>query len=62
MLPVLAPPVRRPEVVQPHQSLDLEFGTIAEIVAAHMALTYGANDNDPGPWNAITFYERRGSR
>lgn len=61
MLPILSPPVPRPERTAPHEALDLAHGTVAELVAAHLHLTYGANYNDPAAWNADTFFTRRES-
>lgn len=46
-LPEQSPPVRRPELIQPHRTLDVVHGTPAELVALRLSLMHGANYNDP---------------
>jgi cyanobactin biosynthesis protein (PatB/AcyB/McaB family) len=46
-LPAQSPPVRRPEVVQPHRVVEVVRGTPDELIAMRMRLMHGANFNDP---------------
>jgi cyanobactin biosynthesis protein (PatB/AcyB/McaB family) len=46
-MPNLSPPVKRPELVHPHRTVDVHHGTPAELFAIRMALIHGANYNDP---------------
>ncbi len=46
-LPVQSPPVRRPELVHPHRTVDLVHGSPQELVALRISLMHGANYNDP---------------
>ncbi len=52
LMPIQAAPVRRPELVHPHRTLDVEHGTPEELFAVRMALLHGANYNDPAPFDA----------
>jgi len=51
MLPVQAPPVKRPELVQPHLAVDVEHGDPEDLFAVRMALLHGANHNDPAAFD-----------
>ena len=46
-LPLQSPPVRRPELIHPHRTVDLVHGTPEELVALRISLMHGANYNDP---------------
>jgi cyanobactin biosynthesis protein (PatB/AcyB/McaB family) len=46
-LPKLAPPVKRPDIIHPHRSVDVIHGTVEDLVRIRMDLLYGANFNDP---------------
>ncbi len=46
-LPNLSPPVRRPDVIYPHHSVDVIHGTADELLAIRLKLLHGANYNDP---------------
>jgi cyanobactin biosynthesis protein (PatB/AcyB/McaB family) len=46
-LPVQSPPVRRPELIQPHRTVDLVHGSPEELLALRISLMHGANYNDP---------------
>jgi cyanobactin biosynthesis protein (PatB/AcyB/McaB family) len=48
-LPVQAPPVLRPDLVQPHRTVDATRGTAAQLISVRMDLMLGANYNDPAP-------------
>jgi cyanobactin biosynthesis protein (PatB/AcyB/McaB family) len=45
--PAQVPPVRRPELVHPHQVVDVVHGTVEELIARRVRLMHGANFNDP---------------
>lgn len=47
LLPKQAPPVRRPELVHPHRTVDVVHGTTEQLIAMRMRLMHGANLNDP---------------
>ncbi|RAM49410.1 MAG: cyanobactin biosynthesis system PatB/AcyB/McaB family protein [Hapalosiphonaceae cyanobacterium JJU2] len=46
-LPILSPPVKRPDVIQPGLCVDLENGSPDDLVHIRMDLLHGANYNDP---------------
>ncbi len=46
-LPIQAEPVKRPEVIQPHTTVDVEYGEAEDLVSIRSHLTHGANYNDP---------------
>lgn len=52
LMPIQAAPVQRPDLVHPHQTLDVEHGSAQELFAVRMALVHGANYNDPAPFDA----------
>lgn len=49
-LPTQAPPVRRPELVEPHLVVDVVHGTPEQLVAMRIRLLHGADFNDPAPY------------
>jgi cyanobactin biosynthesis protein (PatB/AcyB/McaB family) len=53
-LPPQSPPVRRPELIQPHRTIDVVHGTAEELVAMRVSLMHGANYNDPQYFNGPT--------
>lgn len=56
-LPIQAPPVKRPDLIQPHTLVDVEHGTAEDLVSIRSRLTHGANFNDP-PALCMPGYER----
>ena len=46
-LPNLSPPVERPHFVQPSSAVDVENGSVKDLVRIHVELLHGANHNDP---------------
>ncbi|MGC7102942.1 cyanobactin biosynthesis system PatB/AcyB/McaB family protein [Amycolatopsis lurida] len=46
-MPKLAPPVRRPELIQPHRVVEISRGSTDRLIAMRMRLMHGANFNDP---------------
>lgn len=53
-------PVRRPELVQPHEIMDLQHGTDGELMIRLMSVIHGCNLNDPPRLDGAVV-ERRGS-
>ncbi|MBA2627421.1 MAG: cyanobactin biosynthesis system PatB/AcyB/McaB family protein [Gemmatimonadales bacterium] len=51
-LPLQSPPVRRPELIHPHRTVDLVHGTPEELVTLRISLMHGANYNDPQSFTA----------
>ncbi len=49
-LPPQSAPVKRPELVRPHECVDVVHGTPEQLVAVRLQLMHGANFNDPPPW------------
>lgn len=60
-MPSQVPPVKRPEVVEPHKVVDLEHGEGSDIVTVLMELLHGANFNDPPALNTPPFERLLGS-
>lgn len=58
--PRLDAPVRRPELMQPHEILDLKHGTDDELMMRLISVVHGCNLNDPPRLSGVTL-ERRGS-
>jgi cyanobactin biosynthesis protein (PatB/AcyB/McaB family) len=56
-MPIQAPPVTRPELIEPHRAVDVVHGTPDQLVAVRVLLTHGANFNDPAPF-ALPGYQR----
>jgi cyanobactin biosynthesis protein (PatB/AcyB/McaB family) len=57
LLPPQAPPVRRPEPVQPHDTIDVVRGTGDQLIARRIEIMHGANFNDP-PAFELPVYDR----
>ncbi|MDA3021819.1 MAG: cyanobactin biosynthesis system PatB/AcyB/McaB family protein [Actinomycetota bacterium] len=62
MYPIQAPPVQRPELVVPSETLDVSSGSLEHLVEVYMHLTHGANYDDPSPWVRAAFNPRNRSR
>ena len=45
--PPQLPPVRRGELIVVHRCVDVHHGTPEQLVTVRLALTHGANYNDP---------------
>jgi cyanobactin biosynthesis protein (PatB/AcyB/McaB family) len=58
-LPSQAAPVKRPQLVEPHQLVDVEHGTADQLVAMRMRLMHGADFNDPAPYMSPDPYRMR---
>lgn len=55
LLPRQAPPVRRPDLVEPHTTVDLVHGEADEIADVLIDLLLGANYNDPPAWSPPSY-------
>jgi cyanobactin biosynthesis protein (PatB/AcyB/McaB family) len=62
LFPIQSPPVQRPEIVFPWETVNVTHGTIDELVSVYMHLTHGANYDDPSPWMSASFLARKNSR
>ncbi|MFM8350606.1 MAG: cyanobactin biosynthesis system PatB/AcyB/McaB family protein [Actinomycetales bacterium] len=62
LFPIQSPPVERPDIVMPWTTVDVENGTIDELVSVYLHLTHGANYDDPSPWAASSFAQRKHGR
>jgi len=51
-MPKQVPPVQRPELIQPHRTVDVHHGSAADLVRIRMKLLLGANYNDPPVFQA----------
>ncbi|MGK7925824.1 MAG: cyanobactin biosynthesis system PatB/AcyB/McaB family protein [Spirulina sp.] len=50
-LPKQVPPVKRPDLIQPHHAVDVINGRGDDLLRIRMDLTHGANYNDPAPFH-----------
>lgn len=62
IFPIQSPPVVRPEIVMPWLTVNVTDGTAEELLSVYMHLTHGANYDDPSPWAANSFAERKHGR
>jgi cyanobactin biosynthesis protein (PatB/AcyB/McaB family) len=60
--PIQAPPVARPDLVQPWRTVNITHGTLEDLVRVYMHLTHGANYDDPSPWQSSSYIVRATSR
>jgi cyanobactin biosynthesis protein (PatB/AcyB/McaB family) len=60
-LPVLSPPVKRPDVIYPHRSVDVIHGTVDELLSIRMKLLHGANYNDPAAFANRSYQQLKSS-
>jgi len=61
ILPNLSPPVKRPDVVYPHRSVDVIHGTADELLAIRLKLLHGANYNDPAAFANRSYQQLKSS-
>ena len=54
-LPKQAAPVKRPDIISPHQAVDVEHGRCQDLIKIRIDLMHGANYNDPAPYNYPTY-------
>ncbi len=55
-------PVRRPDVIPPHTTVDVSHGDLIGLLSVRLELMHGANHNDPAAWSPMTFVQRKGQR
>ena len=60
-LPNLSPPVKRPDVIYPHHSVDVIHGTADELLAIRLKLLHGANYNDPAAFVHRSYQQLKSS-
>lgn len=55
LMPLQAAPLKRPEIVRPHQTVDVENGDPEDLFYVRIALLHGANYNDPAAFDYAAF-------
>lgn len=60
-LPILSPPVRRPDLVKPHETVDVVHGDVDSLVSIRIHLLHGANYNDPAGFQDRSFDQMKSS-
>lgn len=58
LMPVQAPPIKRPDLVLPHQTVDVVNGDPEDLFYARIYLLHGANYNDPAAFNHAAITQR----
>lgn len=48
--PKQSAPVKRPEIIPPHEAVEVVYGAAPDLVRFRMYLIHGANFNDPPAW------------
>lgn len=56
-VPIQARPVKRPDLIHPHETVDVVYGDAEDLVSIRVCLTHGANFNDP-PKLRVPSYNR----
>lgn len=56
-LPILSPPVKRPDLIKPHETVDVVHGDVESLVGIRMHLMHGANYNDPAGFQNRTYQQ-----
>jgi cyanobactin biosynthesis protein (PatB/AcyB/McaB family) len=56
-LPKQSPPVKRPDIIYPHRSVDVIHGTEEDLVHIRMDLLHGANYNDPAAFTNRSYQQ-----
>lgn len=62
LMPIQSPPVMRPQLTPAWSTVNVTHGTLEALLSVYMHLTHGANYDDPSPWMANSFAERKTSR
>lgn len=60
-LPKLSPPVKRPDIIYPHRSVDVIHGRVEDLVSILMDLLHGANYNDPAAFQNRSYQQIKSS-
>jgi cyanobactin biosynthesis protein (PatB/AcyB/McaB family) len=55
-LPPQSRPVRRPDLIVIHRTVEVYHGTPEQLVGIRLAMMHGANYNDPAHYVGSTFY------
>jgi cyanobactin biosynthesis protein (PatB/AcyB/McaB family) len=60
-LPKQSRPVKRPDLIQPHEAVDVVHGSVTDLVKVRMKLLHGANYNDPAVFQHRTYNQLKAS-
>lgn len=60
-LPKLSAPVKRPELIHPHRSVDVFNGRSEDLVDIRIDLMHGANYNDPAAFAYRSYQQLKSS-
>jgi cyanobactin biosynthesis protein (PatB/AcyB/McaB family) len=60
--PNLSPPVKRPDIIHPHRSVDVIHGSADELLSIRLKLLHGANYNDPAAFVNRSYQQLKSSR
>jgi cyanobactin biosynthesis protein (PatB/AcyB/McaB family) len=60
-LPKQSPPIKRPDLIQPHEAVDVVHGSVEELVDIRMKLLHGANYNDPAGFQYRSYNQLKSS-
>ena len=60
-LPKQSPPVKRPDLIQPHEAVDVIDGSVEELVNIRIKLLQGGNFNDPAAFEYRTYNQLKTS-
>jgi len=60
-LPKQSPPVKRPDLIQPHEAVDVIHGSVEQLVNIRMKLLHGANFNDPAAFEYRSYNQLKTS-
>lgn len=61
-LPNLSAPVKRPELIHPHRSVDVVNGRSEDLVDIRIDLMHGANYNDPAAFAYRSYQQLKTSK
>ncbi|MCW2305251.1 cyanobactin biosynthesis protein (PatB/AcyB/McaB family) [Rhodovulum sulfidophilum] len=61
VLPIQSKPVIRPELVHPHETIDIMRGTPEQVMRVRLLLLGGANYNDPQYYSAPSYTRMKAS-
>lgn len=60
-LPKQSPPIKRPDLIQPHETVDVVNGSVEDLVAMQIRLLHGANYNAPAAFQYRTYNQLKAS-
>ncbi|MCX5966011.1 MAG: cyanobactin biosynthesis system PatB/AcyB/McaB family protein [Cyanobacteria bacterium] len=61
-LPKQSPPIKRPDLIHPHETVDIVNGSVEDLVAMQIRLLHGANYNAPAAFQYRTYNQLKASR